>query len=266
MKKVLLMSMLALVVLGCNKKSSKDSDDNDNVEVTRTLDTEEFRYEKNTPHASANVVCDFPTGGDEELRKMVYDCMTYKIAQSLGESETDDFRDDGQGFVDHYGTIISKDLETEWNANWSDGDGSGTLADDVFFSLIDETDKYVTFKFIRDCYYGGDGYRGESGVTFTKGEECFTVTNDFLFKNPSSPKLLKLVRQAIVNNYGEGFVDQEILDGIDSLPAESFYIADGGLAFYYGQYEVFYMGLAGNIPYEKVEDLLTDEALELFEE
>ena len=264
-KNLLWICMSALVVLSCNTKSSSSKSDDE--EETRELKTKVFEYEKNTTHAEASISIEFPVGGDEELGNSIYDFIVETMKeQQAYEDDLDDYRNDGQGFVDLFGKKISSDLEEGWE-NYTQGDESmeDVLNENIKYSIVDNNDKYVTYLYEYDNYYGGDGYMNRVGATFLK-DDCSRVTNDFLFKNPSSEKLLSLVVNELKKKYCEGeyaFLGEEELDGIEELPQAPFYITKDGLAFYYHMYEVHWSALEDVIPWDKVERLLTDEAKDL---
>lgn len=257
--------MSALVVLGCNTKSSSSKSDE---EDTRELETKVFKYEKNTSHGEAFVSIEFPVGGDEELGNSIYDFIVETMKeQQAYEDDLDDYRNDGQGFVDLFGKKISADLEEGWE-NYTGGDEAmeDVLYENVKYSIVEDNDEYITYLYEYDNYYGGDGYTNRMGATFLK-DDCSRVTNDFLFKDSSSEKLLTLVCNTLIDKYckgSEAFLGESELDGIDALPQASFYVTKDGLAFYYHMYEVHWSALEGILPWNKVESLLTDEAQELF--
>ena len=64
MKKVLFLVMSALVVLGCNTKSSSNGDEG---QVSRELETNVFTYENNDDQVMVKLSVEFPVAGDQEL-------------------------------------------------------------------------------------------------------------------------------------------------------------------------------------------------------
>ena len=265
MKKLFFLAMSALLVLGCNTKSS--SSQGDDEKETRELKTEVFKYENKMPHCEAFISIEYPVGGDEELGDSIYDFIVATMTeQQVYENDLDDYRNDGQGFVDFFGKKISSDLQEGWE-NYSQGDETleDVLDENVKYSVIEDNDQYVTYLYEYDNYYGGDGYVNREGATFLK-DDCSRVTNDFLFKDPSSQKLLTLICNTLIDKYCKGsdaFLEESELENIDELPKSPFYVTADGLAFIYDMYEVHWSLLEGVIPWEKVKSLLTDEAKEL---
>ncbi|MCR4809137.1 MAG: hypothetical protein K5896_04680 [Prevotella sp.] len=266
MKKLFFLTMSALLVLGCNTKSSSSKGEEE--EETRELKTKVFEYEKNTSHSEAFISIEFPVGGDEELGDSIYNFIVSTMKeQQAYEDDLDDYRNDGQGLVDLFGKKISADLEEGWQS-YTGGDEtmSDVLNESAKYNILEDNDKYITYLYEYDCYYGGDGYMNRVGATFLK-DDCSRINNDFLFKNSSSDKLLSLVVNVLKEKYCEGefaFLEESELDGIEALPQAPFYITKDGLAFYYHMYEVHWSALEGILPWDKVKNLLTDEAQELF--
>ena len=264
-KNLLWICMSALVMLGCNTKSSSQGDDE---KETRELKTEIFKYENKMPHCEASISIEFPVGGDEELGDSIYDFIVATMTeQQVYENDLDDYRNDGQGFVDFFGKYISKDLQEGWET-FTDGDETleDILSENVKYTIVENNDKYVTYLYEYDSYYGGDGFVDRKGATFLK-DDCSRVTNEFLFKDSSSQKLITLVCNTLIDNYCKGsepLLEESELENIDTLPQKPFYATPDGLAFIYGMYEVHWMILEGVIPWDKVKSLLTDEAKELF--
>jgi hypothetical protein len=108
---------------------------------------------------------------------------------------------------------------------------------------------------MKDCsvvtttYDLGDGMKGTVGIIGPKRMDYDRVVN------------------VLKEKYCEGeyaFLEESELDGIEALPQAPFYITKDGLAFYYHMYEVHWSALEGILPWDKVKNLLTDEAQELF--
>ena len=264
MKKLFFLAMSALLVLGCNTKSS--SSQGDDEKETRELKTEVFKYENKMPHCEAFISIEFPVGGDEELGDSIYDFIVATMTeQQVYENDLDDYRNDGQGFVDFFGEYISNDLQEGLETYPIDETSEEELVENVKYSVLENNDKYVTYLYEYDSYYGGDGFAHRVGATFLKND-CSRVTNEFLFKNPSSQKLITLICNTLIDKYCKGsdaFLEESELENIDELPKSPFYVTADGLAFIYDMYEVHWMLLEGVIPWEKVKSLLTDEAKEL---
>ena len=89
------------------------------------------------------------------------------------------------------------------------------------------------------------------------------VTNEFLFSDPSSPKLVELVRNTLKKACDEEA--RESVANISELPQRPFCLTAEGLGFGYEQYEVYMYALSGFLPLEEVKPFLTEEALKLFE-
>ena len=263
MKHLLWMSMLALMVLGCNTKSSS-SEKGTETDEARELKTEVYEYNEDTRHYEASVSIEFPVGGDEELGDSVFAFIARNIKeQQAYEGGLDKYRNNGEELVEFFGKKISNDLKEGW-MNYTDGDEStdDVLNEDIKFSLLEDNDNYLTYLYDYDCYYGDDDYMNKVGVTFLK-DDCNRVTNEFLFKDPSSQKLLDLVVETLIENYCRGenaFLEESELENIEELPAAPFYITKEGVAFIYRMYEVHWSLLEGVIPWNKVKKLLTDEA------
>ena len=267
MRKALWILMSALVVLGCNTKSSSKGDDDE--EEVKEVKTKVFKYEKNTSHGEASIYCEFPVGGDEELGDSIYQFIVETmVEQQAFEEELDDYRNDGQAFVDLFGKKISNDLEEGWQSYTGGDETMGdVLYENIKYSIVEDNDQYVTCLYEYDNYYGGDGYMNKEGCTFLKSDAS-RVTNEFLFENPESQKLLNLITKTLTEKYCRGdnaFLGEEELEHIDTLPRNPFYLTADGIAFCYAAYEVHWSFLEAVIPYDKVKDLLTDEAQELFE-
>ena len=266
MKKLFLLAMSALLVLGCNTKTSSSKDDENEV---KELKTKVFQYENNTSHAEASIYCEFPVGGDEELGDSIYQFIVETmVEQQVYEEELDDYRNDGQAFVDLFGKKISNDLEEGWE-NYTQGDETmnDVLYENIKYSIVENNDQYATCLYEYDNYYGGDGYMNKKGCTFLKSDGS-RITNEFLFEKPGSHKLLNLVVEALIQKYGssnDGFIEDSELENIEELPRTPFYLTADGVAFCYASYEVHWSFLEGVIPYDKVENLLTDEAQALLE-
>ena len=268
MKRTLLyMSMLAAVLLSCNSnKSAKGSDADDESDVME-VKLKTYSYEQTAKHTEARITIDFPVGGDEELRQAIYDnILSFWQGEDPDDDPIPDFSDDGQGLVDYFGGITWNNLQEGWES-WDEDDESDIVLDDnSSYKKLLETDRFITFLYETDGFYGGDGFGKRQGVTFLK-DDGRKLTNDMLLKNPRSEKVLQLIRDKIRQENCEGaeaYVEEEIVDGIDKLPEAPLYLTDDGVGFNYAQYEVYWSEFSGVIPLEKIEKYLTDEAVELF--
>jgi hypothetical protein len=254
-----------LLLAGCNSKPSSTEEEDE----VRELKTKVFKFTISEPHAQGSIICEFPVGGDDELCDSIYDyLLTTMVDQQSYEEEVPDFHGKGQDFVNFWGNKINADLIVGWERFTEEfGDDSiDELSENAKYSVVENNDHYLTYIFDYDCFYGGDGFVKKVGTTFIKEDAC-RLTNDFLFKDASSPKLLQLVRNTLKEGASRGaYADDETIDNIQKLPENPFYITPEGLAFNYNPYEIDVFWVGGVIPFDKVKKLLTDEALELIEE
>ena len=251
-------AILAIMLAGCATKTT-----------TKELKTESFNYEGETAHSSVHIDCAFPVGGDEALCDSVYFYILSNMTESQSyEEDVPDFRNDGQGFADFFGDIINQGLEYSWQAfTEGDEDKADNSDEEIIFSVDESTANYFTYHFYHSISGIGDGFVHQYFTSFLT-TDASRVTNKFLFRDPSSPELLDLVRKVLKKQYckeEDPFVEEEFIDNISNLPRRPFYLTKEGVGFVYEQYEVYMMDLGATIPLEKIEPFLTDEALKLFD-
>lgn len=261
-----LLAASALLVLGCNTKSTS-TPNGDEKKANRELKTEVFEYVSNDEHAQVKLSIEMPVGGDQELGDNIYDFITealtndHDCSDDLGE-----YRDNGQGLVDLFGRWKSDELQEEWNDYAENVDPDAVFMDQAICSIIENNDNYVTCLYNSESFNGADGYWAKIGATFLKSD-CSRVDNDFLFKDPTSPELVKVLRDDLIANYCSGLkanYDEPDEETVKSLLDMPFYVTSEGLAYYYRRPLVFFQNVDGVLTWDKVKDLLTDEAKKLF--
>lgn len=260
MKKVFFLVMSALVVLGCNTKSSSNGDEG---QVSRELETNVFTYENNDDQVMVKLSVEFPVGGDQELVDCIYSFITENLTNDHDCSDDlDVYRNNGQGLVDLFGSWKSDDLHESWSSFTEDIDADVVFMDSVSFSVVENNDKYITYLYESESYTGADGFWTKNGVTYLKSD-CSLVTNEFLFKDPTSQELVTVLRDDLIENYCRGVNanwDDPDVETVKGLLQTPFYITPEGLAYFYTRGSVFFQNVDGVLPWDKVRDLLTDEA------
>ncbi len=253
MKPILPLALLAIILAGCSSKPSP-----------KAFQTETFTYEGDSEHSSVFISCAFPVSGDEALCKSVYDYILSTMTESQSyEDDVPDFRNDGQGFVDYFGDEISKGSEELWESyTEGDEDRADDLDEEIVFSVSESTPHFVTYDFQHSFSGIGDGFVYQHSTSFLMADGS-RVTNEFLFSDPSSPKLVELVRNTLKKACDEEA--REYVANISELPQRPFCLTTEGLGFDYEQYEVYMYALSGFLPLEEVKPFLTEEALKLFE-
>ena len=259
MKKLFLLAMSALLVLGCGSKSSSNSGDEEKKDV-KELKTEVFKCEFSEPYVSGSIICQYPVGGDKELCDAA---ITYLQEELNGEADVSDYPEEGQEFVDFWAVLIKQAMQQEKEAEGEYYNDETRI--NVKASVVEDNDRYLTYLFE---YTNSDDDRENTqrGATFRKGDAS-RLTPELLFKDPASPELLQLIHDALREKYTENDDEEQYIDGIDMMP-DYLYITSKGLTFVYYFAYAFNnppIGLSGVIPYNKVKDLLTDEAQALFE-
>ena len=267
MKKLFLLAASALVVLSCNTKST--SPNGEETTAKRELKTQVFSYEKSDNRANVKLSIEMPVGGDEELGEIIYDFILEKLTDDHDCSDDlSVYRNDGQGLVDLFGGWKYDVVNEEWESFNEDlePEDQVTFLDEANLSIVENNDKYVTCLYETESFNGADGYWAKKGVTFLKSD-CSRVTNDFLFKDPKSPELVKVLRDDLIAKYCSGVEadwDEPDVETVESVLDEPFYVTSKGLAYFYRRPLVFFQNVAGVLPWDKVKDLLTDEAKKLF--
>lgn len=264
--KLLWIALSAMVVAGCNTKNSASKSDDDKEVIE--LETKVFTFALETERYDAAVSIEMPVGGDEELGDSIFAFINETMCEQQSIKDLNEYRNKGQALVDFIGEKICTELNDGWESynEGVDEEYAQQMEEHIKYSVLEDNDKYVTYLYEYDNFYDGEGYFNSVGATFLK-DDCSRVTNEFLFKDPSSQKLLTLVVNTLTDKYCKGddaFLENSELDYIDVLPNSPFYVTADGLGFFYGMNEVHWMRLEGVIPWEKVKNLLTDEAQELF--
>lgn len=267
MKKLLALSLLAVMVLACSDKKGTAKGSADEEEKVIELVTKEFSKSHEGPHTSAQYKIDFPVGGDENLRKVIFDFLYSMMEDYVGNvEEASKLSNDGQAFVDAYCNLSAEHLKNGWDCYSQGEEMDEVLDENATARLIVNEKKYVTYTFDYDCYFGGDGYSANRGATFLKADGR-QLDGKWLFSKSQSPKLLKLVHKALKKEYAgnEGFLDPAFIDEMADLP-EEFFITKDGIRFVYTQATAAWFLLNGIIPMEEAQDVLSDQASELLEE
>lgn len=267
MKRLFLLAASALVVLSCNTKPT--SSNGEETTANRELKTQVFSYEKNDDHVEASLSIEMPVGGDQELGDKIYEFILENLTNNHDCS--DDltvYRNDGQGLVDLFGGWKYDEMNEEWNSYNEDLEQEDQVSfmDSATFSIVENNDKYVTGLYESESFNGADGYWEKYGATFLKSD-CGRVTNAFLFKDPKSPELVKVLRDDLIAKYCSGDEanwDEPDVETVESVLDEPFYVTSKGLAYFYRRPLVFFQNVDGVLSWDKVKDLLTDEAKKLF--
>lgn len=262
------MAASALLVLSCNTKSTSTSSNGEEQKVDRKLTTQVFTYEDDGEHAQVKLSIEMPVEGDQELGDCIYDFILENLTNDHDCS--DDltvYRNDGQGLVDLFGGWKSAEMNEDWSSYAEDVDPDIVFMDQANFSIVENNDNYVTYLCESESFNGADGYWAKNGATFLKSD-CSRVDNEFLFKDPTSPELVKVLRDDLIANYCSGLKadwDEPDVETVESVLDEPFYVTSEGLAYYYRRPLVFFQNVDGVLPWDKVKDLLTDEAKKLLD-
>lgn len=267
MKKLFFFAISALVMLGCNTKSSASSQSDEKKE-SREVKTKVFDYESNDDKVLVKLSIEMPVDGDKELGDNIYVFILEELTRNHDCSDDlDVYRNDGQGLVDLFGKWKSDELHEDWSYYTEDIGQEVVFTDSVSFSIVEDNDKYLTYLCESRSFNGADGYWTKTGVTFLKSD-CSRVTNDFLFKDPYSQELVTLLRDDVIEDYCGGKYgdwDEPDVETVESVLDIPFYLTPEGLAYFYRRPLVLLQNVDGMLPWDKVKGLLTDEAKKLLD-
>ena len=272
MKKVFLLAMSALAVLGCNTKSASSNGDETKegreveTQESREVETQIFEYENNNDHFTVKLSVEFPVGGDQELGDCIFEFI--KEALTYDHDCSDDldvYRNDCQGLLDLFGPWKSDDMREAWNA-YTEGTGQEiTLSYSDNIRIVENNENYMTCLCENESFTGADGFWANYGATYLKSD-CSEVTNEYLFKDPSSRELATLLRDDLIEKYCRGREanwDDPDLETIEDVLYLPFYVTREGLSYFYRRGLILPQNVEGTLPWDKVKDLLTDEAKKL---
>lgn len=254
MKRILHLALLAIILAGCSTKPT-----------SKGFKSEVFTYEGETEHSHLLISCPFPVSGDEVLCDSIYDFIVSAMTESqCYEDPVPDFRHDGQGFVDFFGHEINKNAEEQWEL-FTNGneDRADDIEEEIIFGISESTPGFMTYDFQHSFSGIAEGFVHQFSTSFLRTDGS-RVTNQFLFSDPSSLKLLDLVKKELKMNLQDDEA-VEYVDNISQLPKRPFFLKTDGLGFDYEPFEVYMYGMSGFLPLKKVKTFLTEEALKLFE-
>lgn len=257
-------------------------------EVPLVVDS--IKKEYHTKTADLLFVYSFPTSGPRPLIDSLRVYLSSEMHQSTVIYEDEDILvkpykqlADGNGMIKYYAKAAfknlsriledSKDEEVAWKPDLS-----------MFVLLDNETNRYVTYVSTYGSYLGGaHGIVYEYGVNFDKktGKKLKNV-----LKPHSEKKLQTILRKGIESYFRDmdGFEENDkesreayvkeqmgflfVENGIIPLPNNGVYLTPEGVVFIYGFYEVgaYVIGMPTFVvPYHKIKNFLTPEALRLAE-
>lgn len=257
------MAASALMVLSCNTKSSSTSSNGEEQKVDRKLTTQVFTYENDDEHAQVKLSIEMPVGGDELLGNSVYDVITEFLTNDHDCSDDlDEYRNDGQELVELFGRWMNDDLQEQRNYYAEDTDDDATFSSSATFSIIECNEKYVTCLYETEYFNMADGFWEKNGVSLLMSD-CSRITNDFLFKDPTSTELAKVLRDDMVSINGGAWEDPDLEDVESVMNDQDFYVTSEGLAYFFRRGLLYPQNIEGILTWDKVQDLLTDEAKKL---
>lgn len=264
MKKLFTLMLSAVMTasfISCNNNNKKQVDNTNEVLAYKTITV------KKTDDAfpiQFKFIIDFPIQGEEalvnEIKKNIFDNINdsthsdlseeglYKVANKYISDNTAEFKE------------MEKEFDNGFKPSYS-YEGS--------IKVIDNTDKYITYKTISDDYAGGAHGMPYSGYFTIDKETNKTLSLYDIFDANKKEDLKDIIKINIVNQYFEG--EEPDWSGNVfkfDLPSQTPGITSKGIVFCYGAYEIecYAAGMPHcTIPFDEISDLMTPYAKALIE-
>lgn len=259
------------------------------------LTVDSIGLEREDSTAIVKISIDWPVNGDEALVKSIRQYLCEELATSPNQEGKPEvkFFTDGKEAVNYAFKKQHKELSDGWKEMRAVSYDNMPFEHGLRSSLEEETDSYVTYLTNSEGFLGGaHGYATSTGQTFRKSDgkrlgyrteynqktEKFEIKDQTLFADPKSPKLYALIKEGVRSyflEFEEGVKNDEnlkdlLIDVEDvnkiPLPSSAPYFTKDGLCFIYQQYEIapYASGMINfTIPYDKIRQLLTEDAQDL---
>lgn len=292
MKKIQLSMLILSLVLfmtssRCSNTQSNAQPEADSVQVEQpqvlAFDSVEYHFSNADSTQTCNILIDAPQGNDSVSLAIKRFLSNELAALSLPDPRDPEKPknvyqgklDNPQTFVDFYGKMGTELFQENLKNVHYDGDEGLFVTYEASIRKVNETSKYLTFQSLSYVHLGGaHGYTTLYATNVIKSSgKVLTQTVDTTKVNALQSILRKGVVSYLKGN-GETVTEKDVIHhlfietDIIPLPAAAPYLAEDGVHFVYGQYEIgpFSFGIVEfTVPYAEIKPYLTPEALQLVE-
>lgn len=251
-----------------NKKSADDSDDSGISSLEFSFDMKSARkyFRIANPEGESDYTLTLETTvqwpeeiGDYDIKPLqdtIISLLAGKRLPSINEAMKSYISDAAQyGLGDKITEVDTVPAESAFNTAFYAQTG---------ISVSEITDELITFNCVYDQYLGGaHNMTGEAPFTYNFKTSTF-VSLKWLFNNPESPELLKVIKEAIAEEKDMTVeeLEQSMIVPEVGVP-ESVYLENGSIMFHYNPYAVLpysFGAIDARVSPYMIRDMLTPAA------